>query len=142
MVHPRFSSDISIAFVQYYLPHFVHWQTGSTIWIQNMEMFEACMWLLFIWVLILGFSYQTTSFFMNRSQIQLAINLLTVLITSKIIIFNLFIPTATKLGGVYWIHPVCLSVCPSVCLSVNLSCPPCSIYSSGWILSIFGTNDH
>ena len=30
---------------------------------------------------------------------------------------------------------------PSVCLSVNLSCPPCSICSSGWILSIFGTND-
>ena len=29
-------------------------------------------------------------------------------------------PPATKLGGVYWIHPVC----PSVCLSVNLSCPP------------------
>ena len=39
--------------------------------------------------------------------------------------------------GVCWIHPVC----PSVCLSVNLSCPPCSIYSSGWILSIFGTNN-
>ena len=35
-----------------------------------------------------------------------------------------------------------LSVRLSVCLSVNLSCPPCSIYSSGWILSIFGTNDH
>ena len=32
----------------------------------------------------------------------------------------LIIPPATKLGGVYWIHPVCLSVCPSVCLSV---CP-------------------
>ena len=50
-------------------------------------------------------------------------------------------------GGVNWIHPVCFcpSVCPSVrlilCLSVNLSCPPCSSYSSGWILSIFGTND-
>ena len=40
-------------------------------------------------------------------------------------------------GGGYWIH----LVCPSVCLSVNLSCPPCSIYSSGWILSIFGIND-
>ena len=40
-----------------------------------------------------------------------------------------------------WIHPVCPSVCPSVCLSVNLSCPPCSIYSSGWIFSIFATND-
>ena len=34
-----------------------------------------------------------------------------------------------------------LPVCPSVRLSVNLSCPPCSIYSSGWILSKFGTND-
>ena len=34
-----------------------------------------------------------------------------------------------------------LSVHLSVRLSVNFSCPPCSIYSSGWILSIFGTND-
>ena len=37
----------------------------------------------------------------------------------------IIIPPATKLGGVYWIHPVCLSVrlfvCPSVCLSVCLS---------------------
>ena len=32
----------------------------------------------------------------------------------------IFIPPATKLGGVYWIHPVCLSVRLSVCLSV---CP-------------------
>ena len=56
----------------------------------------------------------------------------------------IFIPPATKLGGVYWIQPVCLSVRLSVCLSVcplTFSCPPCSIYSSGWILSIFGTND-
>ena len=51
--------------------------------------------------------------------------------------FVIVIPPTTKLGGVYWIHPVCLSVC----LSVTLSCPPCSIYSSGWILSMFGTND-
>ena len=45
---------------------------------------------------------------------------------------NIFIPPATKLGGVYWIHPVYLSVypsarpyvCLSVCLSVRLSvCP-------------------
>ena len=36
----------------------------------------------------------------------------------------LFIPPATKLGGVYWIHPVSLSVRPSVRLSVCLSvCP-------------------
>ena len=35
----------------------------------------------------------------------------------------------------------CPSVHPSVCLSINISCPPCSIYSSGWILSILGTND-
>ena len=33
---------------------------------------------------------------------------------------HLFIPPATKLGGVYWIHPVCLSVRPSVRPSV---CP-------------------
>ena len=44
----------------------------------------------------------------------------------------------TKLGI---LDSPCLSVCPSVCLSVTLSCPPCSIYSSEWILSIFGTND-
>ena len=37
---------------------------------------------------------------------------------------GLIIPPATKLGGVYWIQPVCLSVCPSVRLSVCLSvCP-------------------
>ena len=41
-----------------------------------------------------------------------------------------------EVRGVYWIHLVCLSVC----LSVNHSCPPCSIYSSGRILPIFGTN--
>ena len=28
---------------------------------------------------------------------------------------SLLYPPATKLGGVYWIHPVCLSVCLSVC---------------------------
>ena len=32
----------------------------------------------------------------------------------------IIIPPATKLGGVYWIHLVRLSVCPSVCVSV---CP-------------------
>ena len=50
----------------------------------------------------------------------------------------IIIPPSTKLGG--YIGFI-LSVCPSVCLSVNVSCPPCSIYSSGWILSIFGAND-
>ena len=62
---------------------------------------------------------------------------------NRIIIDYYCYTPATKLGGVYWIQPVCLSVCPSVCLSVcplTFSCPPCSIYSSGWILSIFGTN--
>ena len=64
--------------------------------------------------------------------------------TGKLFFIFIFIPPATKLGGVYWIQPVCLSVCPSVRLSVcplTFSCPPCSIYSSWWILSIFGTND-
>ena len=45
-------------------------------------------------------------------------------------------------GGI--LDSACLSVRLSVCLSVcplTFSCPPCSIYSSGWILSIFGTND-
>ena len=47
----------------------------------------------------------------------------------------IFYTPATKLGGY-------IGFTLSVRLSVNLSCPPCSIYSSGWILSIFGTNDH
>ena len=38
-------------------------------------------------------------------------------------------------GGIF--DSPCLSVCPSV----NLSCLPCSIYSSEWIFSIFSTND-
>ena len=42
--------------------------------------------------------------------------------------------------SLYWIHPVRLSVCLSVC-PLTFSCPPCSIYSSEWILSIFDTND-
>ena len=33
------------------------------------------------------------------------------------------------------------SVCPSVRPS-RMPCPLCNIYSSGWILSILGTNDH
>ena len=33
---------------------------------------------------------------------------------------EVIIPPSTKLVGVYWIHPVCLSVRLSVCLSVNL----------------------
>ena len=32
---------------------------------------------------------------------------------------SVIIPPATKLGGVYWIQPVCLSVCLSVHLSVR-----------------------
>ena len=44
-------------------------------------------------------------------------------------------------GGGLNLDSPCLSVCLSVCMSVNLLCPPCSIYSSGWIISIFGTND-
>ena len=59
---------------------------------------------------------------------------------------DVIIPPATKLRGYIGFTlslclSVSLSVCLSVCLSINLSCPPCSIYSSGWILSIFGTND-
>ena len=50
-----------------------------------------------------------------------------------------FLYPPNEVRGVYCIHPVCLSVYLSVCLSVNLSCLPCSIYSSRWILSIFGT---
>ena len=59
------------------------------------------------------------------------------------------IPHATKLvcggggggGGGGILDSPCLSVCLSVRLSVILSCPPCSIYSSRWVLSIFGAND-
>ena len=55
-------------------------------------------------------------------------------------IHDVFIAPATKLGGgggyigfTLSVWSVFLSVCPSV----NLLCPPCNIYSSGWILSIF-----
>ena len=37
-----------------------------------------------------------------------------------------FIPHATKLGGVYWIHPVCLSVRLSVCPLTFRVCPVAS----------------
>ena len=39
---------------------------------------------------------------------------------------------------------VCMSVCPSVCLSVPhaVSALLCDAFTSGWILSILGTNDH
>ena len=41
-----------------------------------------------------------------------------------------------------WIHgslapPVCLSICPS-----HMPCLLCTSYSSGWILSMLGKNDH
>ena len=56
--------------------------------------------------------------------------------------FCYYTPRTTKLLGVYWFHPVRLSVRPSVRLS-RLPCPLCNIYSSRWILSILlATNDH
>ena len=52
---------------------------------------------------------------------------------------------------IVWLYPsnevrgyigISQSICPSVCLSIHEHlCPFCSTYSSGWILSIFGTND-
>ena len=106
-------------------------------------------------------------------------------------IFCNFYTPATKLGGLYWIHPVCPSVCLSVCpltfrvrpvtstvqdglfpylvqiinsMRGCVACddpwpwpissrsfslclengvrPLCSVYSSRWIILIFGTNDH
>ena len=58
-------------------------------------------------------------------------------------VFN-YTPRTTKLlGGILVsLRP---SVRPSVCPSVRpsrLPCPLCNIYSSGWILSIWATNDH
>ena len=44
----------------------------------------------------------------------------------------LIIPPATKLGGVYWIHPVCLSVCPSVCLLTFCVRPVASTVQDGF----------
>ena len=44
----------------------------------------------------------------------------------------LIIPPATKLGGVYWIHPVCLSVCPSVCLLTFRVRPVASTVQDGF----------
>ena len=51
-----------------------------------------------------------------------------------------YTPRTTKLLG-----GILVSLRPSVCPSVRPSrmpCPLCNIYSSGWILSILGTNDH
>ena len=49
---------------------------------------------------------------------------------------KIFIPPATKLGGVYWIHPVCLSVrqsvCPSVCLLTFRVHPVASTVQDGF----------
>ena len=48
----------------------------------------------------------------------------------------IFIPSAMKLGGVYWIHPVCLSVrlsvCPSVCPLTFLVRPVASTVQDGF----------
>ena len=44
---------------------------------------------------------------------------------------KLIIPPATKLEGVYWIHPVCLSVCPSVCPLTFLVRPVASTVQDG-----------
>ena len=54
----------------------------------------------------------------------------------------LYPPNNEVVGGYIGFTPsVRLSVRPSVRPS-RLPCPPCNIYSSGWILSIFATNDH
>ena len=37
-----------------------------------------------------------------------------IIIVIIIVVVVVIIPPAMKLGGVYWIHLVCLSVCPSV----------------------------
>ena len=58
-----------------------------------------------------------------------------------ILLSSLYPPHNEVVGGYIGFTP---SVRPSVCLSVRPSripCPLCSIYSSAWILSIFGTND-
>ena len=47
--------------------------------------------------------------------------------------YSLYPPHNEVVGGYIGFTP---SVCPS-----RIPCPLCSIYSSGWILSIFGTND-
>ena len=46
--------------------------------------------------------------------------------------FFLIIPRATKLGGVYWIHPVCLSVRLSVCLLTFRVHPVASTVQDGF----------
>ena len=50
-----------------------------------------------------------------------------------------YTPTQRSCWGVYWFHSVRPSVCPSVRPS-RIPFPLYSIYSSAWILSIFGTN--
>ena len=46
-------------------------------------------------------------------------------------------PAQRSCWGVYWFHSVRPSVRPS-----HMPCPLGNIYSSGWILSILGTNNH
>ena len=46
-------------------------------------------------------------------------------------------PEQRSCWGVYWFQSVRLSARLS-----RLQCPLCTIYSSGWILSILATNDH
>ena len=53
----------------------------------------------------------------------------------------IILPEQRSCWGVYWFQSVRPSVRPSARLS-RLPCPPCNIYSSGWILSILATNDH
>ena len=60
---------------------------------------------------------------------------------------TIFIPPAQRScwggggGGTGFTPSVRPSVCPSVRPS-RIPCPLCNSYSSGWILSILGTNDH
>ena len=85
-------------------------------------------------------NYLTLVRYWNSSWKKLLRNLvgnITGYYTPRNAVRGVYLYPGNEVRGVYWIHPVCLSVC----LFVNLSCQPCSIYSSGWILSIFGTND-
>ena len=59
------------------------------------------------------------------------------LLECVILVFLIIPPEQRSCWGVYWFHPVRLSVRLS-----RLPCPLCNIYSSGWILSILATNDH
>ena len=105
----------------------LHWeyQTPCTGWRHYLETFS---------LMLLQCAYQISNTCSSCSTVDRPVINPNCLRLNNLLLFIwlIIIPPATKLGGVYWIHPVCLvclSVRPSVCLSVRPSVRP-SVRSS------------